>query len=103
MVRWLSPLVVLRGLTIFPLNGLMGLGKTGLRTLLLLLSAAVSMVMYIALIPLWSWKGAVAGTIIGEAGLAIAAWWLLLVYQRRDDARIDAAAADSTATAAATV
>jgi len=95
MVRWLTPLVVLRGLAIFPLNGLMGLGKTLLRTVLLLASAAISMVMYIVLVPTMSWKGAVLGTIIGEALLAIAAWVLLLVYQQRDDARIDAAEAAS--------
>ncbi len=103
MVRWLTPLVVLRGLAIFPLNGLMGLGKTFLRTMLLLASAAISMIMYIALVPTMTWKGAVLGTIVGEALLAIAAWWLLLVYQQRDDDRIDAAEAASLETASATV
>ena len=103
MVRWLTPLVVLRGLAIFPLNGLMGLGKTFLRTVLLLASAAISMVMYIVLVPTMTWKGAVLGTIIGEALLAVAAWVLLLVYQQRDDDRIDAAEAASMETAPATV
>ena len=32
IVRWLAPLVLLRSLAIFPLNGLMGLGYTRLRT-----------------------------------------------------------------------
>ncbi|MET0911495.1 MAG: oligosaccharide flippase family protein [Ilumatobacteraceae bacterium] len=103
MVRWLTPLVVLRGLAIFPLNGLMGLGKTFLRTVLLLASAAISMIMYIALVPSMSWKGAVLGTIIGEALLAIAAWILLLIYQQRDDDRIEAAEAATMETAPATV
>jgi O-antigen/teichoic acid export membrane protein len=85
MVRWLTPLVVLRGLAIFPLNGLMGLGKTALRTGLLLGSAAFSMVLYVALIPSMTWKGAAIGTVVGEAALAVAAWALLIKYQRVDD------------------
>lgn len=103
MVRALAPLVILRGLAIFPLNGLMGLGKTFLRTVLLVVSAVVSMILYIVLIPIMGWEGAVVGTLVGEAGLAIAAWWLLLVYQRRDDERIDAAMETSEETAGATV
>lgn len=103
IVRWLAPLVVLRGLAIFPLNGLMGLGKTFLRTMLLIGSAVLSMALYITLIPMWNWKGAVVGTIVGEAVLAVVSWWLLLVYQRRDDERIEAAERASTEAAPATV
>lgn len=93
MVRWLAPLVLLRGLATFPINGLMGLGKTFMRSLLLVATAGISMVMYIVLIPIWNWKGAVAGTVIGEAALAVGAWYFLLKYQRRDNDRIDEAAA----------
>jgi len=91
MVRWLAPLVLLRGLAMFPMNALMGLGKTFMRSMLLVVTAALSMVLYITLIPIWNWKGAVAGTLIGEAALACAAWFFLLRYQRLDNARIDAA------------
>ena len=85
MVRLLAPLVPLRALAIFPLNGLMGLGKTFARTMLLLLSAALSMTLYIVLVPHMQWKGAALGTIIGEASLAVAAWALLLYHQNRSD------------------
>jgi O-antigen/teichoic acid export membrane protein len=82
MMRVLAPMVVLRGLTSFPLNGLMGLGKTGVRTLLLLCSAAVSMVLYLSLIPSLQWKGAAIGTLVSETFLAAASWWALVHYQR---------------------
>jgi O-antigen/teichoic acid export membrane protein len=87
MVVWLSPLVLIRGFVMFPLNGLMGLNKTSMRTALLLASAAVSMVMYIVLIPEIGWKGAALGTLVGEGLLAVAAWTLLVFYQRKANAK----------------
>lgn len=87
MVRWLSPLVLIRGFVMFPLNGLMGLDKTFMRTALLLASAAVSMLMYIVLIPAIGWKGAAIGTIAGEVLLGVAAWIALVFYQRQANAR----------------
>jgi O-antigen/teichoic acid export membrane protein len=86
MVRLLAPLVLCRSLAMFPLNGLMGLGKTFARTLLLLGGAALSMALYIILIPHLQWKGAAYGTLIGESALAITAWVMLIIYQRRSDA-----------------
>jgi O-antigen/teichoic acid export membrane protein len=91
IVRWLAPLVVLRGLAMFPINGLMGLGKTFARSALLVASAMLSMVLYITLIPGRNWKGAAIGTLIGEAVLAIAAWAMLLYYQRRSNFDTDVA------------
>jgi O-antigen/teichoic acid export membrane protein len=85
MTRWIAPLVPLRALASFPLNGLMGLGHTFARTVLLIGSAVFSMILYIALIPHLQWKGAALGTIIGEAALAVAAWSLLFVYEGRHD------------------
>ncbi|MEK7426247.1 MAG: polysaccharide biosynthesis C-terminal domain-containing protein [Actinomycetota bacterium] len=90
MVRWLSPLVLLRSLALFPSNGLMGLGKTFMRSILLVVTAVVSMVLYIVLVPIMNWRGAVLGTMIGEALLAVLAWYFLLRYQRADNDRIDA-------------
>lgn len=90
MVRWLSPLVLLRSLALFPSNGLMGLGKTFLRSILLVVTAVVSMTLYIVLVPIMNWKGAVVGTMVGEALLAVLAWYFLLRYQRVDNDRIDA-------------
>lgn len=90
VVRWLAPLVLIRGLAIFPLNGLMGLDKTTLRTVLLLVSSVVSIGVYVWLIPEHSWRGAAIGTAVGEIFLAAAAWGFLVVHQRRHDRTVTA-------------
>lgn len=87
MLRWLSPLILLRVLAIFPLNGLMGIGRTALRTGLIMVVAAMTMTMYIVLIPTYGWEGAVAGTLIGDGLLVICAWAFLIRCQRTVDAR----------------
>ena len=94
MLRWLSPLVLLRTLSIFPVNGLMGLGKTMLRTVLIIINAVLSMGLYILLIPKYSWKGGVAGTLIGETVLVGSMWTALVIMQRRADHEVDLAAAE---------
>lgn len=82
IMRWLIPLVPLRGLSTFPLNGLLGLGRAGLRLQLFLGGAVLSLVLYFSLIPRYSWHGAVAGTIISEFALLVAAWVALVSAQR---------------------
>jgi len=81
MMRLLVPLVPLRGIGTFPMNGLLGLGRNKLRTNLLLGSAAFSLTLYLVLIPHWSWKGAVVGTVISESVLFAAAWIALFRCQ----------------------
>jgi O-antigen/teichoic acid export membrane protein len=85
VVRWLAPLVLLRSLAIFPLNGLMGLGYTRLRTILLVASAVLSIGLFVALVPLLQWKGAAIGTLVGEAALALASWIALVKLERKHD------------------
>lgn len=85
IIRWLSPLVLLRGLGVFALNGLLGLGKNKLRTRILLTSAAVSVVAYALLVPTHSWRGAALGTLISEVTLCSLGWATLLVQQRKAD------------------
>jgi len=92
MVRWLAPLVMLKALAMFALNGLMGLGRTMLRSGLIVVNAAVAMAMYIVLIPIHGWQGAAAATLITEAILVIASWTMLIVCQRKADRIIDAPA-----------
>lgn len=81
IIRWLVPLVPLRGITTFPMNGLLGLGRNKLRTQMLVTGAVLSLVLYFSLIPAYSWKGAVAGTLISEAALFVAAWVALFRCQ----------------------
>ena len=87
MMRWLSPLVLLRALSMFALNGLMGLGRTGLRTILIAIVAAFAMVLYVILIPDHGWQGAVIGTLTSELLLVVAAWIALVICQRVADLR----------------
>jgi O-antigen/teichoic acid export membrane protein len=84
-LRWLSPLVVLRGCRNFSDNGLLGLGKLRSRMAINLGSAVLALSLYLALIPRYSWKGALAATVITEVALVVASWTLLITYQRRED------------------
>src|SRR5690606_6459061 len=58
MVRWLAPIVMLRALAMFAINGLMGLGREGLRTVILIVNAVIALAMYIILVPIHGWEGA---------------------------------------------
>lgn len=89
MVRWLSPVLCLRALGIFAINGLMGLDRLALRTVLIVVNSAASLVLYIVLIPIMGWEGAAVGTLISEALVAASSWTALTVCQRRDDRLLD--------------
>jgi len=93
MVRWLSPTVFMRALAIFPLNGLMGLGREGLRTVMVVTNAAIAMTLYVVLIPIHGWEGAAIGTLISETIAVISIWVALVACQRQADRRLDAAVA----------
>lgn len=60
------------------------------RAAISLASGALSLGLYIALIPRLSWKGAVIGTIVGEVFLAAVGWTALIRAQRRFDSGVDA-------------
>ena len=77
ITRWLAPLMIVRGLTHFPLNALMGLGHTVARLWCIVISAVVAMILYVTLVPSLSWKGAVIGSYVSDATLAVAAWFML--------------------------
>lgn len=83
MIRVILPLVALKSLGMFPMNGLLGFGRNRLRTAILVGNAAFAVGLYAALVPPWSWKGAAAATAISEASLAAVAWTALLRERRR--------------------
>lgn len=85
MVRWLSPIVLLRAVGAVSINGLMGLGKVGLRTVLIAANAAIAVVLYIVLIPRYRWEGAAAATVVSEALSVLMTWSALWVCQRKAD------------------
>lgn len=85
IVRWLVPVIPLMAISRAPLNGLLGLGRTGVRAAVIISSALLSMTLYITLIPSLSWKGAAIGTVVGESFITAVGWVLLLRYQRIAD------------------
>ena len=85
MIQLLSPLIFLRAISLFPINALLGLGRNGVRTGVLLIGAAVNLTLNCTLILHFSWIGAAIGTIASEVALATAAWAALIVLQRRAD------------------
>jgi O-antigen/teichoic acid export membrane protein len=85
MVRWLSPIVLLRAVGSCSVNGLMGLGRVTLRTVLIAANAAFALVLYVVLIPRWGWEGAAIATVVSEALSVVMTWTALVVCQRRDD------------------
>ena len=88
MLQWLAPLVILRGQWTFPMNGLMGLGHNGLRTRLIVANALLSVVLYAALIPMYSWRGAFAATLVTELSLSLSGW--VALYRCERDRRMRA-------------
>jgi O-antigen/teichoic acid export membrane protein len=84
-LRWLSPLVLLRGCRNFADNGLLGLGKVRTRMMFNIGSAVLSLTLYIILIPKFSWRGALAATLITEVVLVVASWVALHKYQQQEN------------------
>ncbi len=85
IVRWLLISVPLLAVSRSPLNGLLGLGQTKVRAALILSSAVLSLVMYLTLVPVMSWRGAAIGTVISDLFVTWAGWLLLLRFQRAAD------------------
>ena len=88
MLQVLAPLVAIRACAEFPINGLLGLGKLGVRTSIIVAAAVSALALYILLIPALGWQGAVIGTYASEVLLGVMAWLSLLHYQRKHDAAL---------------
>ncbi len=87
VVRMLAPVVVLRGLAVFPSNGLLALGRNSVRTGLAVAPAALAMVGYVLLVPAHSWRGAALVTLLSEALLLVSSWVALIGAQRATSRR----------------
>lgn len=85
VMRTLVPLVVLRGASHFAFNGLLGLGRYTARLKILATSSGTVLVLYFLLIPAYSWKGAVAASLIGESLFVVLTWIVLVRAQREHD------------------
>lgn len=96
ILRWLAPIVFLRAIGIFSLNGLMGLGRVGLRTVIISANAAFGVVLFITLIPSRGWEGAVMASLICEAAQVVMTWTALVLCQRSADRAADLASDQET-------
>ena len=85
IVRWLLVIVPLLAVSRAPLNGLLGLGQTQIRAGLILSSALLSLVLYLTLVPVMSWRGAAIGTVISDLFVTASGWFLLTRFQRAAD------------------
>ena len=61
-----------------------------------LVGALLSLILYVTLIPTFSWKGALVGSLISETALAVACWVALHLCQRQANSsmQLDVQAAD---------
>ena len=84
-VRLLAVLPLLKAIHYFGADALTGAGYQGLRTGLLLCVAAINVLLNLWLIPLYSWRGAVAATVIADGLLAIAIWIAVWYLGRNGD------------------
>jgi O-antigen/teichoic acid export membrane protein len=88
MLPWLAGLVVLRALSLFAFNGLMGLRRNGARLAIILCSALAAVVGGAILISGYSWQGAVLATVVSEMVFVSLTWLALVRYQRRHDSAL---------------
>lgn len=85
VIPWLAPLVLLRAVSLFGFNGLMGLRRNGVRLAIVACTGLVAAVAAVVLIPLWSWQGAAAATVLSEVVFVALTWAALVHFQRRHD------------------
>ena len=87
IMRWIIPLIFLRGIGTFAMNGILGLRLNRLRTQILVVNALFAAGLYVWLVPDHSWKGAAIATLMSEVSLFTAAWGALVFHQRRANRR----------------
>ena len=91
MIRWLVLWLPFKTVAQPPLAGLLGLGRLGVRLVILCATAGLSMALYLILIPDMGWEGAVIGTVVAEAALAALGGMALVWAQGKRDAELAAA------------
>jgi len=90
LVPWLLVIIPLIATINAPMNGLLGLGLVRVRMFIYLGSAALSLALYLILIPFYDWRGAAVATIISEVVLSVVAWTVLWKAQQAADKEIKA-------------
>jgi O-antigen/teichoic acid export membrane protein len=92
IMQLVAPIAVIRYVGGFACNGLLGLNQNVLRMRLLVAGAAFSLVLYVLLIPAYSWRGALVGSLASEMALAAGCWIGLYRCQKNAESRPPGAA-----------
>jgi O-antigen/teichoic acid export membrane protein len=74
VIRVLAILPVVKSLQEFAGNALTGANRQGLRVRIVTTGLVVNVALNVALVPIWGWKAAAAGTFVAEIGVAAAFW-----------------------------
>lgn len=82
-VRWLAVLPLLKGIHYFGADALTGAGYQGVRTAIQLGIALLNVLLNLWLIPIYSWQGAAAASIVSDGLLAIGVWAAVWQLGRR--------------------
>lgn len=85
VVRWLSPLILLRSLHYFAADALTGAGYQKLRTIVQTAVAGLNVVLNVCLLPTFGWIGAAWSSILCDATLAISLWLIIHLNLRRTE------------------
>jgi O-antigen/teichoic acid export membrane protein len=83
ITQLLIPILVIRGLTTFPMNGLIGIARNDIRTRLLVGFAILAVLLYAVVIPRYSWRGAVGASAFLEVMQCLTTWAVFLVIAKR--------------------
>ena len=73
-LRMLSPLLVLRSLHSFAADSLTGAGYQGTRTAIQIAIAVLNVLLNLAILPRYSWRGAVWTSLASDAAMALLLW-----------------------------
>lgn len=85
---WLAPLPFFKSMHYFAANSLSGAGLQGLRSATQVFIAIFNFCGNLILIPLYSWKGAIASSLASDGLLMVALWAIAIFYSRRQQKRV---------------
>jgi O-antigen/teichoic acid export membrane protein len=82
-LRWLAPIIFLKGMHYFAADTLTGGGFQGLRSVMQVLIAATNVILNLWLIPQYSWRGAAWSSLVSDGLLALGLWSCVFYLYRR--------------------
>jgi O-antigen/teichoic acid export membrane protein len=83
-LRLLSPLLVLRSVHVFAADSLTGAGHQGTRTFLQVLVAGANVLLNLALLSRYSWRGACYASLVCDGALAVLLWSAIAILRARE-------------------